>query len=73
MFSRVCKRRFRFNIAWGKGNTILTENVATAVKAEKKGLKKSQKRGLFVANYRSDVFLYKTSIQLIIFQFALAN
>ena len=43
MFSRVCKRRFRFNIAWGTGNTILTENVATAVKAEKKGLKKSKK------------------------------
>lgn len=73
MFSRVCKRRFRFNIAWGTGNTILTENVATAVKAEKKGLKKSQKRGLFVANYRFDVCLYKTSIHLIIFQFALAN
>ena len=73
MFSRVCKRRFRFNIAWGTGNAILTENVATAVKAEKKGLKKSQKRGLFVANYRFDVCLYKTSIHLIIFQFALAN
>lgn len=57
MFSRVRKRRFRFNIAWGTGNTILTENVATAVKAEKKGLKKSQKRGLFVANYRFDVCL----------------
>ena len=54
------KRRFRFNVAWGTGNTILTENVATAVKAEKKGFKKSQKLGLFVANYGFYVCSYKT-------------
>ena len=41
-------------------NTILTENVATAVKVEKKGFKKSQKLGLFVAHYRFYLCLYKT-------------
>lgn len=60
MFSRICKQRFRFNIAWETGNTIVTENVTTAVKAEKKRFKKSQKLGLFVANYRFYVCLYKT-------------
>ena len=78
MFSRVCKQRFCLNIAGRTGDTILTENITTAVRTEKNGFKKSQKLGLLVVNYRFYVCLYKTEIHLILgvpklFQFALSK
>ena len=42
MFSRVCKRRFRFNIAWETGNTIVTKCYNSG-KGGKEGIQKISK------------------------------